>query len=137
VGSACRDHQVHHDCSGKYQHRKSPPQLISSQAQYKDLPPLISLIELALSPDIAELGPEGRKPSIFELHDDTDYDDLAFYVQVLAVAISNVPGYVQEEASQPVVVAPASPGKSSGEKPDTKLTLVRHAVENLHSRIGT
>ncbi|KAJ7924900.1 hypothetical protein B0H13DRAFT_1976627 [Mycena leptocephala] len=106
-------------------------------AQYKDLPPLISLIELALSPDIAELGPEGRKPSIFELHDDTDYDDLAFYVQVLAVAISNVPGYVQEEASQPVVVAPASPGKSSGEKPDTKLTLVRHAVENLHSRIGT
>ncbi|KAJ7680414.1 hypothetical protein DFH06DRAFT_416511 [Mycena polygramma] len=106
-----------------------------SVARYNDLPPLIPLIEHALSQEIADLRPEGQTPSVFELHDDTDYDDLAFYVQVLAVAVSNIPGYVAEEASQPVVVVPASPGKASAEKPDTKLSLVRNAVENLHSRI--
>ncbi|KAJ6593986.1 hypothetical protein B0H19DRAFT_1246705 [Mycena capillaripes] len=104
-------------------------------AKYNDPPPLIPLIELALSQEIAEASPEDRPHGIFELSDDTDYDDLAFYVQVLAVAVSNIPGYVQEEANHPVAVVPASPGKSSTEKPDTKLTLVRHAIENLHSRI--
>lgn len=70
------------------------------------------------------------------MHDSTDYDDLSFYVKILSVAISNIPGYVQEEASQPAVAPTASPGKLAPENPDTKLTLVRHAVENLHSRIG-
>ncbi|KAF8210364.1 hypothetical protein K438DRAFT_2011771 [Mycena galopus ATCC 62051] len=101
-------------------------------AQYGDLPPLMTLIELALS---RKPSPEGETRGIFELADDVDYDDLAFYVQVLSVAVSNVPGYVEEEASQPIVAPPASPGKLSLEKPDTKLTLVRHAIENLHSRI--
>ncbi|KAJ7251517.1 hypothetical protein B0H12DRAFT_1234154 [Mycena haematopus] len=95
-------------------------------------PPLISLIELALSRKPTS---KGEAPDIFELCDDTDYDDLGFYVQVLSVAISDVAGYVEEEASQPTVLPPSSPSKLSPEKPDTKLTLVRHAIENLHSRI--
>ncbi|KAJ6499214.1 hypothetical protein C8R45DRAFT_108118 [Mycena sanguinolenta] len=101
-------------------------------AQYGDLPPLPALIELLSRKPISE----GDQPGIFDLGDDVDYDDLAFYVQVLSVAISNVAGYVEEEASQPVVLLPpASPSKMSQEKPDTKLTVVRLAIENLHSRI--
>ncbi|KAJ7188145.1 hypothetical protein C8R46DRAFT_1341018 [Mycena filopes] len=106
-----------------------------SVTQYKDLPPLIPLIDLALSQELEETRPEAETPGIFEVHDDTDYDDLEFYVQILAVATSNVRCYVLEEASQPVVLTPASPGKPLAEKPDTKLTLVRNAIENLHSRI--
>ncbi|KAJ7783268.1 hypothetical protein B0H16DRAFT_486848 [Mycena metata] len=106
-----------------------------SVAQYNKLPPLTILIDRALSQELEETRSEGQARGIFEVYDGADYDDLEFYVQILAVATSNVPGYVQEEASQPVIVTPASPGKPSAEKPDTKLTLVRNAIENLHSRI--
>ncbi|KAJ7045604.1 hypothetical protein C8F04DRAFT_1065455 [Mycena alexandri] len=106
-----------------------------SVAQYNELPPLIPLIDLALSQELEETRSEGQTRGIFEVHDGADYDDVEFYVQILAVATSNVPGYVLEEASQPVIVTPASPGKPLAERPDTKLTLVRNAIENLHSRI--
>lgn len=80
---------------------------------------------------------------MFELHEKTDYVDMGFYAQILAVAISNVDGYVEEDratsqevASVSLTMTPGSPGKQSVDKPDTPLQLVRSAVLNLHSRIG-
>ncbi|KAJ7703109.1 hypothetical protein B0H17DRAFT_1127442 [Mycena rosella] len=107
-----------------------------SVEKYSDLPPLTSLLEFALAPEIAEVDPEARIRGVFDLHNDTDYTDLGFYVRVLAVAISNVQGYVLEEARAPAAPpTPGSPGKPSTEKPDTLLMTVRNAIENLHSRI--
>ncbi|KAJ6587010.1 hypothetical protein DFH09DRAFT_242193 [Mycena vulgaris] len=101
-----------------------------------DLPPLISLLELALSPETADGDPENSIHGIFDLYSNTDYTDLAFYTRVLAVAISNVEGYFLEAASTSAAApVQASPGKPSTEKPDTPLTIVRNAIENLHSRI--
>lgn len=85
---------------------------------------------------MAGLDSETRTRGVFELHEDTDFVDFAFHVRILAVAISNVEGYVLEEARETAAVTPKSPGKSSTEKPDTLLTIVHHAIENLHSRIG-
>ncbi|KAJ7770139.1 hypothetical protein DFH07DRAFT_768691 [Mycena maculata] len=107
-----------------------------SLAKYNDLPPLVPLLELALSPEITGSKPETPIRGVFEVYDNADYVDMAFYVQVLAVAISNVEGYVLEETREPVAPPPpGSPGKPSAEKPDTTLTLVRLAIENLHSCI--
>lgn len=114
-----------------------PSELICAQVKYNDLPPLISLLELALSPQMAGPDSETRTRGVFELHEDTDFVDFAFHVRILAVAISNVEGYVLEEARETAAVTPKSPGKPSADKPDTLLTIVHHAIENLHSRIGT
>ncbi|KAJ7446146.1 hypothetical protein B0H11DRAFT_2337325 [Mycena galericulata] len=106
-----------------------------SAAKYNDLPPLILLLEQALSPEIVVHKPETRIRGLFEVYEDTDYIDMGFYVQVLAVAISNVEGYVLQEARELTALPPGSPGKPAAEKPETMLTLVRIAIENLHSRI--
>ncbi|KAJ7084483.1 hypothetical protein B0H15DRAFT_399988 [Mycena belliarum] len=104
-----------------------------SVADYSDLPPLAPLLELVIpTGTTTKTGTRG----IFELYSDTDYTDLAFHVRVLAVAISNVQGYVLEEARVSATVpTKGSPGKPFAEKPDTVLTLMRNAIENLHSRI--
>ncbi|KAJ7497381.1 hypothetical protein FB451DRAFT_1211251 [Mycena latifolia] len=105
-------------------------------AKYNDLPPLTSLLEFALSPEMAQGDLETPIRDVFDLDNDTDYTDLAFYVRVLAVAISNVEGYVLEGARPPAASLPhGSPGKASTDKPDVLLTVVRNAIENLHSRI--
>ena len=81
-------------------------------------------------------------PGIFELHDKADYVDMGFYVEILSMAISNVDGYVVEEHKSLHPRAafpkpPGSPSKQAAEKAETPLQLVRTAVENLHSKIGT
>ncbi|KAK7057112.1 VWFA domain-containing protein [Favolaschia claudopus] len=94
--------------------------------QYGDLPPL-EPIQTALRRTPAQ-------SELFTLNDDTDYDDLAFHIQILAVAVTNIPGYAQEDAEQLPVMPPASPSKNSVEKV-TKLMQVRNAIEELHGRI--
>ncbi|KAJ7217972.1 hypothetical protein GGX14DRAFT_598937 [Mycena pura] len=103
-----------------------------SEATYNDLPPLLPILE-ALSPALPKREVETRIRGVLELHENTDYVDLGFYIQILAVALSNVESYVQEQA--PVAIPQASPGKASAEKPDTMLTLVRHAIESVHGSI--
>ncbi|KAJ6625558.1 hypothetical protein B0H10DRAFT_2211860 [Mycena sp. CBHHK59/15] len=114
-----------------------------SVEKYTELPPLVSLLDpLAphLSSKLAGADPKTRTREIFELYDNTDYVNMKFYVQILAVAISNVKRYVQQEQGpglpdSPTHGTPKSPGKPSAEKTDTILTLVRSSVESLHGRI--
>ncbi|KAJ7178458.1 hypothetical protein C8R43DRAFT_460335 [Mycena crocata] len=106
-----------------------------SVSKYNELPPLVSLLELALTPETSELSPEARSRGIFEIYDGTDYVDLGFYGRILAVAISNIQGYVQEDEARKTTQPTGSPGKASTEKTETMLTLVRNAIEGLHSRI--
>lgn len=115
------------------------------QQQYRDLPPLIDLLDPLSARSCYQADSSDKKQTrgMFELHEKTDYVDMGFYAQILAVAISNVDGYVEEDratsqevASVSLTMTPGSPGKQSVDKPDTPLQLVRSAVLNLHSRIG-
>ncbi|KAJ7287443.1 hypothetical protein C8J57DRAFT_1495884 [Mycena rebaudengoi] len=109
-----------------------------SVEKYNDLPPLMALLgPLASSASSLSDPSKPRIRGIFELHEDTDYVNLGFYVQILAVAISNVEGYVREEPPSKALVpkTPESPGKPSTEKTDTLLMVVRSLVEGLHGRI--
>jgi hypothetical protein len=104
---------------------------------YTDLPPLLSLLK-PLSGNKPDLEPDDTS-GIFEIHEKADYVDMAFYVEILSVAISNVDGYVAEERKniypRGTYVKPGSPSKQA-EKAEAPLQLVRTAVENLHSQIG-
>jgi hypothetical protein len=72
---------------------------------------------------------------IFDLHDETDYVDLGFYVYILSVALSNVKGWALEERKH---IGHHSPNKlGSGEdKPKTPLQVLCQALESLHSGIS-
>lgn len=70
---------------------------------------------------------------MFELHEKTDYVDLGFNVQVLAVAVSKVRAYVEQERIARRAT-PANP-KNSEELPDTMIQLIHQAIEKRHSSI--
>lgn len=76
---------------------------------------------------------------IFDLHDETDYVDLGFYVYILSVALSNVKGWALEERKE-LRLKPLgrhSPKLGSGEdKPKTQLQVLCQALESLHSGIS-
>ncbi|KAG7440007.1 uncharacterized protein BT62DRAFT_938438 [Guyanagaster necrorhizus] len=86
---------------------------------YSDLPPLTEIIDTILTSDI------------FNICDETDYVDLGFWTELLAVALSNIEGYVAQEMKHPPPIG--SPSKS--DKTHTVLQLVRQAIEDVHSRI--
>ncbi|KAJ7072249.1 hypothetical protein C8F01DRAFT_1243317 [Mycena amicta] len=99
------------------------------EAQYSDLPPLAAVLNI--------LSPTNERKSIFELHEDTDYVELVSQVQILGIALSNVDGYVKQEAQQRQLapVPPSSPSKLNNEKPETILSRIRFAIETLHGNI--
>jgi hypothetical protein len=76
-------------------------------------------------------------PGKLEVHQNTDYVDMGFYVQILAVALSNVMAYVARERKAP---RPRSSTSGSADSPDkaqldTMLELIVKAMRALHTRI--
>jgi hypothetical protein len=105
--------------------------LMFSQEIYSDLPPLDDVLE-QLHPS-SSLG-----SSKFSLSETTNYLDLGYYISILAIALSNVRGYVTEErraskTRQPTSHPPLSPHKRTESPKD--LQLVYTALETLHSNI--
>lgn len=76
-------------------------------------------------------------PRKLELHQATDYVDMGFYVQILAVALSNVMGYVAKERKppRPRPSTSGSPDNVDKSQPETMLELIVKAILALHSRI--
>lgn len=70
---------------------------------------------------------------MFELHEKTDYVDLGFNVQVLAVAVSKVRAYVEQERIARRATPPNP--KNPEELPDTMMQMVHQAIEKRHSSI--
>ncbi len=70
---------------------------------------------------------------VFNVYDETDYVDMGFWTELLAVVLSNIDGYVAQEMKNPPPIG--SPSKS--DKTYTVLQCVRNAIEDVHSRIGT
>ncbi|KAF7296111.1 VWFA domain-containing protein [Mycena kentingensis (nom. inval.)] len=97
-----------------------------SQDQYCDLPPLAAIL--------AVLSPSDEEQSIFELKQDTNYVELVFKVHILSIALSNIDGYVKEEASQRQR-NPQSPSKSAGDKPETMVSRIIFALDDMHGNI--
>lgn len=102
-----------------------------SQDIYSDLPPLDDVLE-QFYPSTSS------RSSKFSLSETTNYLDLGYYISILAIALSNVRGYVIEErrASQTkhsTLHRPLSPHKRTESPKD--LQLVYTALETLHSNI--
>ena len=89
------------------------------------MPPLDNVLE-QIQPS-ASLG-----LSKFSLSETTNYLDLGYYVSILAIALSNVRGYVAEER-RVSKTGPLSPCKRTESPKD--LQLVYTALETLHSNI--
>ncbi|GLB37490.1 hypothetical protein LshimejAT787_0405410 [Lyophyllum shimeji] len=104
---------------------------IVTPKRYSDLPPLLAL---AAELTRKRLDDADAVPGKFELHEKTDFVDMAFYVQILGVGITNVVGYVTEERKAPR--PPPSLGGVASEPPQPPLGLIRLAIESLHSRIS-
>ncbi|EDR08791.1 uncharacterized protein LACBIDRAFT_296212 [Laccaria bicolor S238N-H82] len=95
--------------------------LANCPAQYSDLPPISEILNALLLTSSDQSG-------IFDLHDETDYVNLGFYVYILSVALSNVKGWALEECeeSRSKPLGRHSPNKlGSGEdKPKTPLQVL-------------
>ncbi|KAF8070514.1 hypothetical protein FPV67DRAFT_1756091 [Lyophyllum atratum] len=102
--------------------------------RYSDLPPLLVLAaELTRKRSDDTALERGR----FEQHEKTDFVDMAFYVQILSLALTNIPGYVMEERTAPRPRASTSQGGAAfDETPEPPLGLIRLAIESLHSGIS-
>ncbi|KAK0461171.1 uncharacterized protein EV420DRAFT_1530696 [Desarmillaria tabescens] len=90
-----------------------------SSDMYSDLPPLTEIIDAILT------------SGVFNICDETDYVDMGFWTELLAVALSNIDGYVAQEMKNPPPIG--SPSKS--DKSYTGLQGVRLAIEGVHSQI--
>jgi len=100
---------------------------------HSDLPPPLDDVLEQLHPS-SSLG-----SSKFSLSETTNYLDLGYYISILAIALSNVRGYVTEErraakTGQPNSHPPLSPHKRTESPKD--LQLVYTALETLHSNIS-
>ncbi|KAG6832609.1 hypothetical protein H0H92_014445 [Tricholoma furcatifolium] len=104
-----------------------------SSKRYSDLPPLLPLIgELTRQRSSPQ-----ETPGKFEQHENTDFVNMTFYVQILGVAVTNIVGYVVEERKAPRSRSFTSQdGMASPQLPDPPLVLLRTALESLHSRIS-
>jgi hypothetical protein len=93
------------------------------QESYGDLPDL--------SPILAQLQQANRPGSKFEHHDNADFVNMISYIQILGIALTNIPGYVTEERK---TVASEKDEKSEKMTP---LRMIRTELETLHGRICT
>ncbi|KAK0504673.1 hypothetical protein EDD18DRAFT_308278 [Armillaria luteobubalina] len=91
-----------------------------SPDMYSDLPPLLEIVDVVSTSDI------------FNVYDETDYVDMGFWTELLAVTLSNIDGYVAQDMKTPLPIG--SPSKS--DKTYTILQCVRNAIEDVHSRIA-
>ncbi|PBK74447.1 hypothetical protein ARMSODRAFT_952092 [Armillaria solidipes] len=91
-----------------------------SPDMYSDLPPLTEIVDVISTSDV------------FNVYDETDYVDMGFWTELLAVTLSNIDGYVAQEMKNPPPIG--SPSKS--DKTYTVLQCVRNAIEDVHSRIA-
>ncbi|KAG6841874.1 hypothetical protein C0991_005604 [Blastosporella zonata] len=98
------------------------------QKRYSDLPPILPLLGEFTRQHLGGAVIPGK----FEQHDATDFVDMAFYVQILGVAVTNIVGYVMEERQAP---RPRSSGVQGG-LPDSPLVLLQTAIENIHAQIS-
>ncbi|RDB24989.1 hypothetical protein Hypma_007853 [Hypsizygus marmoreus] len=73
---------------------------------------------------------ESTKPGKFEQYEKTDFVDMAFYVQILSVAISNVSAYVVEERKTRCRTISAEEDNKS------TLSLILSSIDVLHSGIS-
>ncbi|KAF8806404.1 hypothetical protein BYT27DRAFT_7212091 [Phlegmacium glaucopus] len=99
---------------------------------HSDLPPLDDVLE-QLHP------PTSLGSSKFSLSATTNYLDLGYYISILAIALSNVRGYVTEERREPKTKhstshRPLSPHKRMESPKDLQLVYI--ALETLHSNIS-
>ncbi|KAK0241695.1 hypothetical protein EDD85DRAFT_411137 [Armillaria nabsnona] len=90
-----------------------------SPDMYSDLPPLMDIVDVVSTSDV------------FNVYDETDYVDMGFWTELLAVVLSNIDGYVAQEMKNSPPIG--SPSKS--DKTYTVLQCVRNAIEDVHSRI--
>ena len=77
------------------------------------------------------------KPGKLDLHQHTNYVDMGIYVQILAVALSNVSAYVvMERKARRPKRSPSNP-KNSPDKtpPETLLEMIINEIRALHSSI--
>jgi len=98
-----------------------------------DLPPLSDILD-ELPPNAKSKGPAGK----FSVHDGTDYVDLGLCIYILAVAVSDVRGYVfrhEETADSHLSNFSTSPTKNLKERL-TNVQYLHNALENLHSSIS-
>ena len=85
---------------------------------YSDTPPLADIL--------AQLSDRSK----FTVDRDTDYVDLGFFVNMLAVAISDLRSYASRERGS------SNQSWQLGEKPKTDLQRLHKALETMHSDIG-
>jgi hypothetical protein len=109
--------------------------LVGSSIAYSNLPPLEPLIDL--------LSTNPSTPSIFTITDETDYEDLGAYVDILAVALNDVDAYVRDErrianlykaprASNGLTISPSK----AKEKPLMPMEVLHTRLEQLQGLIG-
>ena len=138
MDSACLDHRPTSRARCKW----APPlhflraNAAHMQERYNDLPPLLPVYN-QLSGRSCDGSTAPAAPGNFELHENTDYVDMGFYVQILSVALSNVTAYVAKERKVPRPRSSTSPASAGPEtqQPETMLELVVAAIQGLHSRI--
>lgn len=104
------------------------------QHEYALLPPLADVYEQLLRTKRGSI-PNHTSLGIFELHEETDYVDMGYHIQLLAAALSDVDGYIALERIGGYRV-PVSPSKSGSDFPESPLQLVKVAIEALHDKIG-
>ena len=79
------------------------------------------------------------------MSEDDYFLDLGYYVELLAIALTDIEGYVREESSSPHLqtlnapgqMTPSSPKKGPPEKPMTELETLKTLLDKLHGKIGT
>ncbi|KAG5726394.1 hypothetical protein E4T56_gene9334 [Termitomyces sp. T112] len=104
-----------------------------SPQRYSDLPPILPLLEELTRQRSATVDSPGK----FEQHGKTDFVDMAFYVRILGVAITNIEGYVKEERKAPRPRRSSSANATSSTQPqEPPLVLLQTAIETLHARIS-
>ncbi|KAF9263235.1 hypothetical protein L218DRAFT_999587 [Marasmius fiardii PR-910] len=103
-----------------------------SESEYCDLPPL--------EPLLLRLAPHGSTAHLFEVHQETDYDNLGFYTEILSTVLSDIPRYIAEEfraaASAKAARLNSESSPSKIQKTTPPIQSARECVELLHSSIS-
>nr|GAT60526.1 predicted protein [Mycena chlorophos] len=98
------------------------------QPQYNAFPPLGAIRELFSS----------GSSSVFasQNYEEKDYDGLLVHIGILATALTDIAGYVKQEAQQRQTAPPGSPSKINADKPETEAALVVLAMNSFHGSIN-
>ncbi|KAF9450407.1 hypothetical protein P691DRAFT_810348 [Macrolepiota fuliginosa MF-IS2] len=98
-------------------------------SQYSALPPLSEIMAMLGVSSQDSLRPAGK----FEIHEGTNYVEMACWTFVLAIAITDIPQYLEQEESSRHT---PSPSKSPAKERDQSLVLALHEkLYKIHGRI--